>query len=389
MENTNKKNKKQKDNYSIINSTAEMILTRTLLSASLFLLLISVNTGCKKDDNQTENLTAVDQSNSNSAMRNPHDLDFEPVNLVADVHGYNATRLDANLQNAWGIAFSDEGEIWISSNGKGRATIYGANGNQLSPPVNIPFGGNPNGGKPTGIVYNETSSFVIPSTGETSEFIYATENGTILATASGPAHVVANRSSCDAVYKGLAIAKNGGYYLYATNFKGGKVDVFNSSFHYVHMTFVDPTIPAGYAPFGIQNINGKLYVSYAKQLAPDNDDDESGPGNGYISIFNSDGSFVKRFASRGKLNSPWGMAQVPGSCHDILVGNFGNGRINDFESNGHYIGQLNDDGHPITIAGLWAIAYAPDNFVNGCTRLYFTAGPDDEAHGLFGYLRKE
>src|SRR5204863_3288034 len=123
---------------------------------------------------------------------------------------------------------------------------------------------------------------------------------------------VRDRSSFDAVYKGVAMAtNNGANYLYATNFHGGTIDVFDNAFNYVSMSFVDPNMPAGFAPFGIENINGKLYVTYALQLGPDNEDDLAGPGNGYVDIFNPDGSFVSRFASQGVLNSPWAVLYVP------------------------------------------------------------------------------
>jgi uncharacterized protein (TIGR03118 family) len=231
--------------------------------------------------------------------------------------------------NAWGLAFSDEGEIWVSSAEKGVATIYDADGVTIDPPVSIPFNNDPNGGNPTGSVYNSTKTFIIPATNEKSEFIYVTENGTVVAAVEGTSTTVADRSSVEAVYKGVAIAENGGSnFLYATNFKGAAIDVFDQSFNYVPgTTFIDPNMPAGFAPFNIRNINGQLYVTYAKQLAPDNEDDEAGPGNGFVDIFNPDGSFVKRFASQGTLNSPWGIEEVTGEPGEILIGNFGNGKI--------------------------------------------------------------
>ena len=357
-------------------------------NAFFILLFFIITSGCKKNDKETP---ATSPAGEQSAidMRIPHSRDFEPVNLVADTAGYHAIRIDANLSNAWGLAFSDEGDIWISSNHTGLALIYNGSGQQIDPPVNVPFGGDPNGGAPTGAVYNETNSFIIPSNNEKAEFIYATENGTIAAWSSGNSTItVADRSSSEAVYKGLALAENAGAnYIYATNFKGNAIDVFDGSFNYVSMPFMDPGIPAGFAPFGIQNIDGKLYVTYALQKGPDNEDDQSGPGNGYIDIYNPDGTFVSRFASQGTLNSPWGLAQVPGGNHAILVGNFGDGHINVYGSMGNFLGQLKDDGHDIEIEGLWAIAFKRGNF--GKLKLYFTAGPDEEEHGLFGFIIKE
>ena len=153
------------------------------------------------------------------------------------------------------------------------------------------------------------------------------------------------------------------------------------------MPFVDPDIPSGYAPFNIKYLNGLLYVTYAKQLGPDNEDDEAGPGHGYIDIFNTDGSFVKRFASQGTLNSPWGIAEVPGDNSRILIGNFGDGRINIFGADGAFKTYLKTDGQAIVIEGLWAIVFPQKNLPpEERNRLYFTAGPDEEEHGLFGFL---
>jgi uncharacterized protein (TIGR03118 family) len=357
--------------------------------AFFILLLFAIASGCKKMDPAPTAAASASADQNTIDMRLSHSRDFEPINLVSDTASYHPLRIDHNLNNAWGIAFSDEGDLWISSNHQGLAVIYNNNGQQIAPPVNIPFGGDPNGGAPTGAIYNNTSSFVITATGEPSEFIYSTENGTIVAAASGQSHIVADRSAMNAVYKGLAMAtSNGSNYLYATNFKGAQVDVFDQSFNNVSMSFIDPMIPAGYAPFGIQNIGGKLYVTYAMQKPPDNMDDQSGPGHGYIDIYNPDGSFVSRFASQGALNSPWGIAEVPGGNHAILVGNFGDGHISVFSASGSFLGQLKDDGHDIVIEGLWAIAFDP-NVMGAQHRLYFTAGPDEESHGLFGFLRKE
>jgi uncharacterized protein (TIGR03118 family) len=358
----------------------------------LFILLfLAVISGCKKNEPDPASTAAATDQGTTAQRR--HHQDYEPFNLVADTAGYHAMRIDLNLNNAWGIAFGPTGAIWIASNHKGLSVVYDRNGNQLRPPVTIPFQGVPDGGSPTGTVYNNTTGFVIPGNGETSKFIFSAEDGTITAWSSGnSAFTVADRSGSNAVYKGLALAHNGtANYLYATNFKGAQVDVFDQSFNYVTMPFIDPGIPAGYAPFGIQNIDNKLYITYAKQLGPDNQDDDHGPGRGYVSIFNPDGSFVRRFASQGHLNSPWGIAKVPGN-QEILVGNFGDGVINVFNTNGNFIRQLKDDNQVIVIEGLWAIAYAPSTITSACgvsRRLYFTAGPDEENHGLFGYIRRE
>jgi uncharacterized protein (TIGR03118 family) len=282
--------------------------------------------------------------------------------------------------------------------------------------VLIPTVGADSGGAPTGIVFNSTTGFVIPSTGQASRFIFAGEDGILSAWSSGNnALVVADRSADSAVYKGLALAQDGaGWFLYAANFRGMGVDVFDDHFKRdTTRRFSDPGIPAGYGPFNIQAINGYLYVSYAKLKGPDNMDDESGPGNGYVDIFRPDGHMVRRLASRGALNSPWGLAALPASGNDgdddiILVGNFGDGRVNMFHGDGKYAGQLTDStGKAVTVPGLWALEFGTPlvSVFNDSThhgrgsakdsvdidtlttqRLYFTAGPNDENDGLFGYF---
>jgi uncharacterized protein (TIGR03118 family) len=225
--------------------------------------------------------------------------------------------------------------------------------------------------------------------------------------------VVADRSPEEAVYKGITLASDGQRdYLYATNFKGGTVDVFDDHFQYDSTRkFVDASIPAGFAPFNVQSIDGMLYVTYAKQKGPDNEDDEAAPGNGYVDIFGPNGKLVKRFASQGTLNSPWGVAEGPrhgvkNLKDKILIGNFGDGRINIFDEHGRFSGQLSDSaGAEVTIPGLWGLVFTPGDddqhpgkpgagprMVDGSspkdsTRLLFTAGPNGEDDGLFGYLR--
>ncbi len=346
--------------------------------------------------------------------------------LDANVSGYSPTIVDNNLQNAWGIAVTPTGKIWISGNHSSVSVIYDSNGVTQRPPVTIPSEGSTTGGAPTGVIFNSTPGFVIPSSDEVSKFIFASEDGIISAWSSGSGAInVADRSSAEAVYKGIAMAfMDGRPFLYATNFKGGAVDVFDDHFQYDSaITFHDPGIPSGFAPFGIQTIDGNLFVTFAKQKGPDNMDDQKGPGNGFIDIFQPDGIFVRRFASQGTLNSPWGIAAVPGEGlgefrNAILVGNFGDGRINVFNEGGHFIGQLSDQsGTPLAIEGLWGLSFgvagiesatgghengdeqggdtsnveksnmqsrAPSNML--VHRLFFTAGPNDENDGLFGYL---
>jgi uncharacterized protein (TIGR03118 family) len=252
-------------------------------------------------------------------------------------------------------------------------------------------------GAPTGIIENSTSSFIIQSTGQPAKFIIAGEDGTVSAWNSGDSTiVVADRSSSDAVYKGVTIASdNGANFLYVTNFKAGKIDVFDANFNYVtSKPFSDPSIPSGYAPFNIQNINGKLYVTYALHKAPDNMDDQSGFGNGFINIFNTNGTLIKRFATQGALNSPWGITVAPSGFGQlgnmILVGNFGDGRISAFDSTGTYMGQLQNNNTTLEINGLWDITFAPATFSSSIPNaLYFASGPNEEEHGLFGYITQK
>lgn len=357
-----------------------------IIGAAILLSMIAANMSCKK----TEMAATTSSSQEFIDLKEPQNNNVSKTILVADVADYSPLNVDPNLVNAWGLAFSDEGEAWVSAADKGVATIYDGNGVQLDPPVNIPFEGDPNGGAPTGAMYNATeSSFFITAANEKSEFIYATENGTIVAAASGNAYTVADRSSFDAVYKGLAIAKNGNsFFLYATDFHNGRIDVWNDQFALQNnFAFTDADIPAGFAPFNIREIDGRLYVTYAKQLGPDNEDDEAGPGNGFVDIYNTDGTFAKRFATQGTLNSPWGIEKIGGATPAILIGNFGSGKISVFGTDGTFMTYLKSGGLPIEIEGLWSIVLPRTNLPpNERKRLYFTAGPAEESHGLFGYL---
>lgn len=357
------------------------MFSHSRLIKMIFIVLCSaaiVSNGCKKNDSSNNTATGYMQ-----------------VNLVADTAGYGAGRIDVNLANPWGIAIGSTGALWISDNHTGASSVYDRTGAQLLPAVAVPSGGKQNGGSPTGVVFNNTTSdFVIAANGEKSKFIYAGEDGTVSAWSSGASTItVADRSAADAVYKGIAIGTDGGAnFLYLANFKGGKIDVFDRNFNYVTTKpFTDPSMPAGYAPFNVQNIGGMLYVTYAKPLAPEYEDDEKGPGHGYINVFTPAGTLIKRFASQGTLNSPWAIAQAPEGfgqgSNAILVGNFGDGRINVFNADGTYKTQLLSNGNPIAVDGLWALTFPQNNIPAGDpNQLFFTAGPSDEEHGLFGYI---
>jgi len=320
---------------------------------------------------------------------------FVQRNLVADILSNGAVTIDPDLVNPWGLAFGPDGALWVANNGTGTATFYGQSGAKLQPTITVPSAVADEPGVPTGLIYNASPDFVIPGTGSgpaqgAALMILAGEDGTISAwnhNTGSAAVLVADRSADGAVYKGIAMALNAdALFLYLTNFKGNSIDVFDVGFHFV-TSFTDRTIPAGYAPFGIQNINNKLYVTYAKQLGPDNEDDEAGVGNGFVDVFTPAGMLERRFASRGALNSPWGIAVAPAGFGrlggNILIGNFGDGRIGAYDpTTGFLIETLRSpNGAPVTIPGLWALGIPA-----GSSTLFFTSGPGDETHGLVGTL---
>jgi uncharacterized protein (TIGR03118 family) len=319
-------------------------------------------------------------------------------NLVSDQPGV-ADHTDPNLVNAWGIAASSTSPWWVADNGMDVSTLYNGDGvPQFQPTplvVSVPGG-------PTGTVFNGNGSAFIISDGTNSgpaRFLFATEAGTIrgwspavppppLSTQTFVGPNDADQSAAGAIFKGLAIT---GDHLYAADFHNAKVDVFDSSFHLVPSSFVDPKLPKGFAPFGIQALGGNIFVSYAKQDA-DAEDEIAGQGLGFVDEYSAGGTLMARVAQRGQLNAPWGMAMAPsnfGSASgDLLVGNFGDGRINVFEPKGGTFqprGQLRGtDGKAITIDGLWGIGFGNGSGSGDTDDLYFAAGPDDEHHGLFG-----
>lgn len=319
---------------------------------------------------------------------------FIQQNLVSDIPGL-AANTDPNLINPWGISHSSTSPFWVSDNHTGLATLYNGSGIPLSLVVTVPPSPGDTAGSPTGQVFNSnTSNF------KGARFIFATEDGTISSwqPSDGTSAVRNAISTSGAVYKGLALADNGSHsYLYAADFHNGKVDVFDSNFSPVTLsgTFTDPSLPAGYAPFNIQNIGGKLYVTFAVQDAAAHDD-VPGAGHGIVDVFNADGSIVKRLITGGSLNSPWGLTLAPtgfGSFgSDLLVGNFGDGTINAFDPlTGMPVGQLDDaSGNPVTNLGLWALTFGNGSSGGDTHTLYFTAGIPGggqvEDHGLFGSI---
>lgn len=323
---------------------------------------------------------------------------YAQLNLVSDVPGAAAIT-DSDLVNAWGLTRSTTSPWWVSDNGLDKSTLYNGAGTKQGLIVNMP----PTSSAPTGVVFNRNGGFVVTEDGRSgsSRFIFATESGTIAGWSPGVdltnKAIEAVPSNGTAVYKGLAIATTttgGPTYLYATNFRAGTIDVFDSQFHAATLAgnFSDPGIHEGFSPFGIANLGGDLYVTYAKRNAAGHDD-VAGPANGYVDVFDTSGNMIRRAATRGRLNSPWGVAIAPSTfgpfSGDLLVGNFGDGRINAVDpATGEFLGQLRGaDNRPITIDGLWALAFGGGATANGPTNsLFFTAGPGGESHGLFGVL---
>ena len=309
---------------------------------------------------------------------------YVQTNLVSDLPGV-AAHQDADLVNPWGIVAGPTTPFWISDNGTGLSTLYDGTGTKLSLVVTIP----PSGAAPTGVVFNGTTGF------SGSPFIFATENGTIAAWSGGTAAVTKVPAGTGSVYKGLALGDTG--LLYAANFGLGKVDVFNSNFGSTTVSggFADSSLPAGYAPFDIQNLNGKLYVTYALQDAAHHDD-VAGPGHGFVDVFDFNGNLLQRLTSQGALNSPWGLALAPSDFGtfggDLLVGNFGDGMIDAYNpSSGAFLGNLEDtNGNPLAIQGLWGLTFGNGAHSQGTNTLFFTAGIPGpgavEDHGLYGAI---
>ena len=323
---------------------------------------------------------------------------YRQTNLVANKPGYGMAKIDTTLTNAWGIAFGPSGIAWVNANGSGLSELYDKNGTSIRPGVNIPGPEFPKGnpGSPTGIVFSGGADFKI--NGKPAYFIFVAEDGIISAWSGGNDAIIAKDESTNAIYKGVALAEDAGAnFLYAANFKTRQIDVFDHSWNKVSRPFTDPLLPADYSPFNIQNIDNKLYVLYAKKIG-DERDETTGAGFGIVDIYNPNGMFVQRFISNGALNAPWGIAKAPAVFFDdrdndsedmILVGNFGDGKINAYHLNGTLKGPLSSHETPIVIAGLWGISFAPSTATSiDPGKLFFAAGPAKEADGLFGFIEK-
>jgi uncharacterized protein (TIGR03118 family) len=342
---------------------------------------------------------------------------FQQTNLVSDQAGV-AQVLDPNLVNPWGISASpNSGAFWLSDNGTARSPLY--LGDQNGSPISHLFDVSIPGGLPTGQVFNPFQSNM--SNGNSTDFtvtdgtnagpavfIFASETGAITGwnpaagTPGGPFNISlfaqpGFKATDGADYTGLAIGNIGAaHYLYAADFHNGKVDVIDGQFHKTTLagSFTDPHLPKEFAPFNIQNLGGNLYVTYAKRDAANDGNSVPGKGAGFVDVFDTSGHFLHRVASHGSLNAPWGLAIAPAGfgsfSGDLLVGNFGDGRINAYDPTHNYAfrGQLSSaHGKAVTIPGLWALQVGNGVSSGDTNALYFTAGPNGETHGLFGSLR--
>jgi len=339
---------------------------------------------------------------------------FTLTKLVADQGAATAANVDPNLVNPWGLVIPTGLPAWTANNHTQTSTLYDGNGKAQphASPLVVTFSQSSAGVDfdPTGIVFNGVATDFTVTQGTVSgsaKFIFDGEGGMIAGWSPGVNAAAAINMYTDAggaVYKGLAIAQNGGHaFLYATDFHNNKVDVFNAAFakqatSATAFTFTDPSIPAGFAPFGIQAINNgaagatQLYVTYAKQQAPDNHDNANGAGLGYVDIYDTNGKFIKQFVATGALNAPWGVALAPSDfgtlSKALLVGNFGDGVINGYDAvTGDFLGAVKDaHGTAIATPGLWGIAFGNDASNQPHNTLFFAAGPNDEANGSYGRI---
>ena len=316
--------------------------------------------------------------------------------LVSDGAATPASAADAKLVNGWGLSAGPTTPWWAANNGSNTSTLYSGVGSKAALTVAVADG-------PTGTVFNgKATDFVVSQNGKSgaARFLFATEAGTVLGwspTVNGTTALVgADRSAAGAVYKGLAVANDR---LFASDFHNGRVDVFDASFKLITTPggFEDAKVPAGFAPFGIQALGSDVFVTFAKQDAAAKDDVPV-PGQAYVDEFTTDGRLVARVVNSGKknapLNAPWGLALAPADFsvfgNDLLVGNFGNGRISAYTKRGAtwvYKGQLRHaNGTPIVIDGLWAIAFGNGSAAGPANSLYFLSGPSGQQHGLFGSI---
>lgn len=308
---------------------------------------------------------------------------YHSINLVSNLNGWGKTTTDPLLANPWGLVYAPGSPFWISDEANGWSTLYDGSGNKIGLNVVVPPASGSGPGSPTGIVYNGSSEFQIDSW--TSVFIFATLDGSISGWSSfNTSAALIGATNPGASYTGLAITNySSGNFLFAADAANNKVDIYDGTFTLVG-SFTDSTIPAGFAPFGIQDIGGQVYVAYAAT--------NGGPG-GYIDIFTESGSFVKRFAQGTRFNQPWGMAVAPAGFGPLsgtllITNNSSGGIINGFNlTTGKFVDAIkNSSGEAIHLNGIWGIEFGGGSSNNGkTTQLYWTAGPND-TNGFFGVI---
>jgi uncharacterized protein (TIGR03118 family) len=323
----------------------------------------------------------------------PH---FEMTVLLSD-GSVAAPNIDPNLVNPWGLAASATGPFWIANEGTGTSSVVRADGSMVIPDVSVP---EDQSGHPTGLVFNGGGGFEVEAGGvsASSLFLFVTLDGRLMGwnpnVSAANALVAVDNRGTGSAYTGAALGTIGGRtFLYVANFGMGRIDRFDSDFVPAG-DFTDLDVPENYSPFGMANIDGLLYVTFAER-DPSTGEDVPGPGKGFIDVFTLDGEFVEQFASRGELNAPWGLVVAPGGfgrfSNKLLVGNFGDGRILGYNiHNGHFVGALEDEeGEAIVIEGIWGLLFGNGGDGGDPRDLYFTAGIDDETHGIFGEIELE
>jgi len=319
---------------------------------------------------------------------------FTVTNLTSDIPNVGTQPTDSDLVNPWGIVSSSTSPWWVSDNGTGKLTLYNGDGVKQGLIVNVPQWDNSPGGNPSGQIFNGTQDFKL-SNNKPAAFIVSTEDGTIQGWNGGSTTTITYNGWPNAVYKGLALGSaNGANYIYAANFRAGTVDVFDATYtlhSFGQNAFVDNTLPQGYAPFNVANINGNIIVTYALQ-DDQKHDDVAGIGHGYVDVYDSTGNLLQRLPHVYALNSPWAMVVAPSGWGQmsgkLLVGQFGSGGIAAYDvANNLFLGVLqNDQGLPVSINSLWGLAFGNGAGSGPTTTLYFTAGYFAEAHGLLGTI---
>jgi uncharacterized protein (TIGR03118 family) len=330
-----------------------------------------------------------------AAQAAPKDSRFDQVDVVADRPGV-AALTDPLLVNPWGLALSPTSPVWAANNGTGTATLYRGDG-VGTPFTKVPLEVTVTNGAPTGEVFNTTGSFEVgsPPAGGPARFIFDSQNGDVTGwnPAAAPTTALVEAPAQGAVYTGLALLQTSSApFLLAADFNHARIDVFDGDWNPVDVgdAFTDPDLPPGYAPFNVAVLGGAVYVSYALQNE-DGDEEVAGHNLGFVDKYTDFGRSVQRVASRGNLNAPWGLAIAPDSfgkyAGSLLVGNFGDGKIGAYTDTGDFLGFLRDrDNDVVAIDGLWALL--PGTATSGGTNaVWFSAGPDDETHGLVGVLR--